>query len=114
MDEWETLRTELERFSSELASKEALVVVNKLDLYGGASDQDLMHLGFEEKGLADGQLPKDWLAISGVSGEGLEVLKEKIVRSLLSQAHNRSEVREAQSESFEPRVLGSEDLLHLP
>jgi GTPase len=71
--DYRKIRKELERYSPVLASKDEIVVANKMDLTGAADG--LKRLKRALKG-------KPVFPISGVSGEGLPALAEKIWKRL--------------------------------
>jgi GTP-binding protein len=71
-EDYHTIRRELAEYSQLLASKPEIVVANKTDLTG--SDEAVAHLRQT--------LGKDVIAISAVTGEGLEHLGERIWQEL--------------------------------
>ena len=72
VEDYRTIRRELEQYSELLAQKDELVVANKMDLTG--SEEGIARLR-EELGI-------DVVAISGVTGRGLDVLTERIWQEL--------------------------------
>ncbi len=72
VEDYRTIRGELEQHSTELAARSEIIVANKTDLTG--ADEQLQRL--REK------LNTDVLAISAVTGDGLERLGEHIWRQL--------------------------------
>ncbi|MEE2819947.1 MAG: GTPase ObgE [Planctomycetota bacterium] len=70
VENYKTIRSELERYSPELAAKKELVVLNKIDMIPEEDRLTLMQSIFEE-------LPIDnALVCSGVSGEGVPTVLE--------------------------------------
>ncbi len=72
VEDYRTIRRELEQYSELLAQKDELVVANKMDLTG--SEEGVARLR-EELGI-------EVLPISGVTGRGLDVLTERIWQEL--------------------------------
>jgi GTP-binding protein len=76
LEDFETVRREMERFNPELAGKPVIVLMNKIDLpSSGCRDPEtlqlaLQHLGFEA------------FAVSALTGVGLDGLKKAIARVL--------------------------------
>lgn len=68
IEDFRKIRHELEAYSSKLAEKPTLIVANKMDL----SDSDEHLKEFSEA------MDQEVFAISGVTGQGLEALTEKI------------------------------------
>lgn len=78
-DVWETymiIRNELKAYSAELLKKKEIIVLNKIDLVDSQKVKDFMAVFSGKK--------KKALAISAVSGEGLEELKKEIVKRIES------------------------------
>lgn len=76
-DVWETytiIRNELKAYSAELLKKKEIIVLNKIDLVDSQKVRDFVAVFSGKK--------KKALAISAVSGEGLEELKKEIVKKL--------------------------------
>ncbi|HDZ89472.1 MAG TPA: GTPase ObgE [Deltaproteobacteria bacterium] len=74
MEDFLTLRREIEAFTPQLAKKPFLVAINKIDLYG-PEHRDLPGL---QKALLNWGVPS--FPISALTGEGLEELKETILQ----------------------------------
>jgi len=76
LEDFETVRREMERFNPELAGKPVIVLMNKIDLPSSVCRDPetlqlaLKHLGFEA------------FAVSALTGEGLDGLKKAIARVL--------------------------------
>ncbi len=76
-DVWETymiIRNELKAYSKELLKKKEIVVFNKIDLIDESKIREYVSIFSNKK--------KKVLAISAVSGEGLEILKKEILKKL--------------------------------
>jgi GTP-binding protein len=69
---YHTIRGELEKYSPELAGKPELIVANKIDVTGGK----------DAAGEFSATIPREVLAVSAVTGEGLAILKEALWRLL--------------------------------
>ena len=74
-DAYRAIRRELERYSPALAAKDEIVVANKMDLTG--SDEILRQVRDE--------LGTDVLAVSAVTGRGIDKLTERIWQTLQEQ-----------------------------
>ncbi len=68
---YEIIRKELERFSPELAKKDEIVVLNKIDMFSLDEREEM-------KDVLEKELGKSVILTSAVSGEGLEELKMSI------------------------------------
>ena len=81
LDDFEVVAKELAAYNDELANRTTLVILNKADI---ANEEELGSLRqqLQEKGL-------DSLVVSGLTGEGIEKLKERIEEML--DAYNDSE-----------------------
>jgi GTP-binding protein len=127
VDEYKVLRNELKKFSQEILEKPYIVCVNKSDIFGGNQQKDILDLALSEKGIQklQSQIEGPLLVMSAVSGEGLDVLVQKIenvISSLgprLLQNESAMEPREwgdqtlfGETPEFEgnPAGVGSEDL----
>jgi GTP-binding protein len=75
------LETELTKFSPELAGKKALVILNKIDLLDEETLADIQE-SFDARGL-------EWVTISGVTGAGLQKLKEKLYQLVQAEKARR-------------------------
>ncbi len=75
---YHTIRTELASYSPILAQKQEIVVLNKID----ALDEDTLKAATKALKKASGQTP---LAISGVSGAGLDSLIDTVFKTLKTQ-----------------------------
>ncbi|MBW1948880.1 MAG: GTPase ObgE [Deltaproteobacteria bacterium] len=68
--DYHTLRKEMLAYSVELTRKPQLILINKMDLYGpGCRDLEALKRALSDLGL-------DFMMISGLTGEGLEGVKE--------------------------------------
>lgn len=72
---YKVVRDELEKWGSELLKKPEIVVLNKIDLISSSAFA---------KATADKQISKKFIAISTVTGEGIEELKKAIVATVKS------------------------------
>lgn len=75
VEDYKAIRRELAQYSQVLAEKPQIVVANKMDLTG--SDQNLQRFARE--------IGVDVIPISGVTGKGLDALKERIWQLLHPQ-----------------------------
>ncbi|PIP43181.1 MAG: hypothetical protein COX17_08490 [Deltaproteobacteria bacterium CG23_combo_of_CG06-09_8_20_14_all_60_8] len=67
------LEGELRQFNEELLERRHLVVVNKIDLLAGGEDRrEELLVAFRRKGYES-------MAVSALTGEGIEPLKQRIV-----------------------------------
>lgn len=76
-DVWETymvIRNELKAYSPELLKKKEIIALNKIDLVDEVKVKEYVAVFSGKK--------KKVLAISAVSGEGLEILKKEIIKKL--------------------------------
>lgn len=73
VENWRTIRKELLEFSTELADKPELVVLNKLDLIEPSEREQRIQRFAGAIGMPKGEQP---LAISGATGEGVRVMME--------------------------------------
>ena len=81
LEDFLTLRAELEKYDPALVRKEQLVVINKMDLYGPeCRDVEAVRRALKELSLES-------LVISAATGQGLEALKQK----LLEKFHDEEE-----------------------
>lgn len=71
LDDYETLRRELELYDAELASRPHVVAFNKIDLPDGKRRTTTLRKAFERRGVA-------FFAISAATGEGLGPLLEAL------------------------------------
>jgi GTP-binding protein len=74
IEDYRTIRRELEQYSSTLAAKREIVVANKMDLTGSEANLRAMK----------DALDVEVIAISAVTGRGLEQLTQAIWRALQS------------------------------
>ena len=73
LEDFHTLRSEMDAFSPALSGKPQMVLVNKMDIYGpGHRDLKDLQKALELSGI-------DSLPVSALTGEGLDELK-KIIR----------------------------------
>jgi GTP-binding protein len=77
--DFETLMTELESFSEELAKKPMLVLASKMDVAQDPEQVEAIREAAESRGLP-------FLAISSASGEGIEALKFALAERVLPAA----------------------------
>jgi GTP-binding protein len=107
-EEFSILKNELKEFSPEILEKPSIVVVNKIDIFGGKSQQDILNLALEEKSFQ--RLVKNSqtapLFVSAVSGEGISELV-KTIEEKLSALGPRVWQNET---SIEPREWGDQAL----
>ncbi len=72
LEDFHTLRQEMEAYNPALVGKPQMVLINKMDLYGpDRRDLRTLQMALEETGIKS-------LPISALTGEGLEELKEFI------------------------------------
>ena len=89
-----TLKKELTSFSADLASKRAVVIINKIDLL----DEELVaYLKAEIEGLGH-----EVLAISAVDGRGLKELKYRLRELVLEEKMRRDQISMAQAADAAP------------
>lgn len=81
LDDFHTLRNELENYDPSLLMKEQMVLINKIDLYSGE------HRDIQEIKRAFAELGMECLAMSALTGDGLDELKEALSRKLLNDDH---------------------------
>ena len=77
LEDFLTLRSELEKYNPSLAKKDQMVLINKVDIHC-AEHSDLASM---QEALRD--LGSDSLPISALTGEGLEELKQRLARKFL-------------------------------
>jgi GTP-binding protein len=77
------LESELAKFSPEMAGKKALLILNKIDLLDSET-LDEVKLSMASRGLPT-------VAISGVTGAGLQVLKEKLYELVQEEKAKREQ-----------------------
>jgi GTP-binding protein len=77
LEDFLTLRSELEKYNPSLVKKDQMVLINKIDIHS-AEHRDLARM---KKALRD--LGLDSLPISALTGEGLEELKQRLARKFL-------------------------------
>ena len=99
------IRNELQKYSQELAAKPELVVANKIDLSDTLDAVDAFRLALEGNGVAG----RDVLAISGVTGQGLEPLGDRLW-TLIGEAKRaaRSSPEQDRGDDPFPRQTGGE------
>jgi GTP-binding protein len=74
LEDFLTLRREMAAFAPSLIEKPCFVVINKMDLYGpGSRDPEALREALAEKGMES-------LAVSALTGEGLDELKKMILQ----------------------------------
>jgi GTP-binding protein len=81
VEDYRVIRGELEQYSASLAEKREIIVANKMDLTGG--EEALRRLAQ--------RLGQPIVAISAVTGEGLEELTERIWQTLQEDTASRQE-----------------------
>jgi GTP-binding protein len=74
LEDFLTLRREMAAFAPSLIEKPCFIVINKMDLYGpGSRDPEALREALAEKGMES-------LAVSALTGEGLDELKKMILQ----------------------------------
>jgi GTP-binding protein len=75
IDDYDTIRTELERFDPELAKRPEIVVISKADITEVREEFEQLRLAFEQKGVEP-------LLLSAVTRHGLKDVIAALVRKL--------------------------------
>ncbi|RUM46493.1 MAG: GTPase ObgE [Desulfocapsa sp.] len=74
LEDFEVVANELAAYNDELANRTTLVILNKADIAGG-EELDYLRQQLQKRKL-------DFLIVSGLTGEGIEALKERIEEML--------------------------------
>jgi GTPase len=80
IEAYRTIRNELQKYSQALADKPELIVANKIDLADNTDAVDELREGLDDLGIPE----DDLMAISGVSGRGLEPLGRRLWEMVLA------------------------------
>lgn len=88
---YRTIRNELDKYSPKLTAKPEIVVANKIDLSNTTEAVDLLR----DQLAAEGVEPHDVFAISGVSGQGLEALGQRLWKMIQNAKADEAKVVEA-------------------
>ncbi len=79
LEDFHTLKHEMEAYNPALVEKPQMVLINKMDLYGpDCRDLRALQMALEEVGIKS-------LPISALTGEGLEELKEFIAEKWVEE-----------------------------
>jgi GTP-binding protein len=93
-DAYQVIRRELANYSEKLADKPELIVANKIDLADNLDAVDELR----------GELGKEVIAISGVTGRGLESLTDRLWE-LVQEANRREEMQRARGPADDPFAM---------
>jgi len=74
LEDYYTVRRELEKYAPSLAQKEEMVLINKVDLQTGGQG----HIGLIQRSLEG--LGLEAIPVSALTGEGLDVLRDALWR----------------------------------
>ena len=88
MEDYRTIRRELERYSSDLATRPELVVLNKVELFSDPEDLSELEANLKSIGI-------ETLQISGVTGKGCRGLVDRLL-SAIDEAQEEDETQEAE------------------
>lgn len=100
--DFDTLQNELAAADPELVAKPQIVVGNKLDLTDSRDTLELVQEELEPRGI-------EILGVSAATGEGLQILAQRIAALLASREHEAEVVEEVAAFTADPRDDAEDD-----